>query len=130
MDTPCELSNTKTRVDLQIEIGHSRQFYLIDIKTPYDSISNLESAITRNEEKYSELRDEIKQKIKNWSITIGTIVVGCLGSWLQQNDIVPRKLDLSQNAISNIKKMQLPPILDGAIIPGITITRCILMTKT
>ena len=104
MDRPCELSNTKARVDLQIEIGHSRQFYLIDIKTPYDSISNLESAITRNEEKYSELRDEIKQKIKNWSITIGTIVVGCLGSWLQQNDIVLRKLGLSQNAISNIKK--------------------------
>ena len=75
MDRPCELLNTKARVDLQIEIGHSRQFYLIDIKTPYDNISNLESAIKKNEEKYSGLRDEIKQRIKNWSVTIGTIVV-------------------------------------------------------
>ena len=45
MDRPCELSITKARVDLQIEIAHSRQFYLIDIKTPYDSITNLENAV-------------------------------------------------------------------------------------
>ena len=64
------------------------------MKTPYDSISNLESAVTRNEEKYNQLKDEIKLKIKNWTVTIGTIVVGCLGSWLQQNDIVLRKLGL------------------------------------
>ena len=104
MDRPCELSTTKARADLQIEIGHSRQLYLIDIKTLYDSLSNLESAIKSNEEKYNGMRDEIKQKIKNWTITIGTIVVGCLGSWLSQNDSVLRKLGLSQNAISNLKK--------------------------
>ena len=65
MDRPCELSITKARVDLQIEIGHSRQFYIIYIKTPYDSITNLENAVKRKE-KYSQLRDEIKLKIKNW----------------------------------------------------------------
>ena len=103
-DRTSDFSNSKDRVDLQVEIGHTRQIFLIDIKTPYDNLSNLENSAKANKEKYEDLRQELTSKYKNWTITVETIVVGCLGSWLRQNDDVLRKVSLSEKALINLRR--------------------------
>ena len=52
MDRTSDFSNSKERVDLQIEMVYIRTIYLIDVKTPYDNLENLEEAAKANVKKY------------------------------------------------------------------------------
>lgn len=100
----CEVAPSKKRVDLQIINHASKKYSLIDIKCPYDEITNINDANKRNIEKYTELQNEVKRALPEWNVTLGTIVVGCLGSWWNGNNKTLKSIGLSEESIEKIAK--------------------------
>ena len=87
------------RVDLQIQFNKFKQIFLVDIKCPYDTSYRMKRAHELNIEHYIPLANIIRQALPDWTISLHTIVVGCLGSWAKGNDSVLRQLHLSKTAI-------------------------------
>ena len=103
-DQKCELLSSLSRVDLQIEIKERREFWLLDIKTPYDNTDNLEKTHTDNISKYKTLKNDLKLLLPGWKVILDTFVVGCLGSWRKENDLIMKKLKFSASSITAIKR--------------------------
>ena len=106
MNRECDWSVSGSRVDLQVYNHGTKELWLIDIKTPYDTIKALKDARDNNKKKYKSLLTEAKAAHKGWTVILGAIVVGCLGSWPADNDnLLKNKLHLSGTTIKNLTKM-------------------------
>ena len=105
MNRECDWSVSGSRVYLQVYHG-TKELWLIDIKTPYNTIKALTDARDNNKKKYKSLLTEAKAAHKGWTVILGAIVVGCLGSWPADNDnLLKNKLHLSSTTIKNLTKM-------------------------
>lgn len=101
----CAWSMTNKRIDLQIYNRGGRELWLIDIKTPYDTTRLIESARVDNEKKYQQLLNEANQNHPEWTVRLGTLVVGCLGSWPEKNDEMLKSFKLSKTTKINLRRM-------------------------
>ena len=57
-DRECAWSDSKNRVDLQIFNNGTKELWLIDVKTPYNTLKSLEKARKDNETKYIKRKEE------------------------------------------------------------------------
>jgi len=101
----CAWSMTNKRVDLQIYNHGGRELWLIDVKTPYDTKKLLKKVRIDNERKYKQLQEEAKLNHKGWVVRLGTLVVGCLGSWPEKNDAMLKSFNLSKTTLTNLRRM-------------------------
>ena len=101
----CAWSMTNKRVDLQIYNRGGRELWLIDVKTPYDTKKLLKKVRIDNERKYKQLQEEAKLNHKGWVVRLGTLVVGCLGSWPEKNDAMLKSFNLSKTTLTNLRRM-------------------------
>jgi len=69
-------------VDLQVYNHGTKELWLIDIKTPYDTIQALKDARDNNKS----LQTEAKAAHKGWTVILEAVVVSCLGSCPADND--------------------------------------------
>jgi len=82
------------RPDIIVRNKITKKTHLLDLKIPYDVYKNFERCRSENIIKYRDLAAEISRS-KRQPVTLGTIIVGCLGSWDPQNDRDLKKLGLT-----------------------------------
>jgi hypothetical protein len=98
--SPVEIE-TSLRPDLIIRDEKNKVTHLLDFKTPYDETALLTYHRDANTRKYSDIRSKLSEN-KSQKVTLGTISVGCLGSWDPSNDVDLKILGLSQRDIDTI----------------------------
>jgi len=108
LEERCEFSLSNLKIDLQIFDYANRRLFLIDVKTPYDEINNINKAMDSNILYYTEMKNECISKLleskENWSVTLSTFVVGCLGSWHPGNFSILRDIGIHDNAINSVAR--------------------------
>jgi hypothetical protein len=65
----------------------------------------LDNARADNEKKYKQLQEEAKLNHKGWTVRLGTLVVGCLGSWPAKNDDMLISFKLSKTTLTNLRRV-------------------------
>jgi len=81
------------RPDLIVRNLKTNQTHLLDLKVPYDEIALFDQHRALNTRKYSDLTLDLC-RVKRQKVTLGTITVGCLGSWDPENDSDLKKVGL------------------------------------
>lgn len=101
----CTWSMINKRVDLQIYNRRGRELWMINVKTPSEMAKPLNSARKGNEKKYQQLYEEARQNHKEWTVRLGTLVVGCLGSQPMANDDMLKPFNQSKITLINLIRM-------------------------
>jgi hypothetical protein len=108
----CAFIHSAQRVDLQICFREKRKIFLIDVKCPYETEKNIYNADMKNIIKYWDLREQIQFAYgDSWKVELDTFIVGPLGSWLPNNELIlndiflgKRKIPIARACVqSNIK---------------------------
>ena len=102
-DQQCKLSDRNLRPDIQVTCDSAKAFYIIDVKTPYDTVTNFDNAASRNMQHYKELQSDIRSALSGWRVHIYTVIVGALGSWAPANDSVLKELGLRDSTVNSLR---------------------------
>ena len=97
-ESPFEIVTTK-RPDIIVRFPNRTLF--IDVKSPYDIISNFNEVNERNREKYRETASDM-QAATNKPVFVLTFIVGALGSWHIQNDSHLLSMGFSEEEIKSL----------------------------
>jgi len=84
MNRECDWSVSGSRIDSQVYNHGTKELWLTDIKTPYDTIKALKDTRDNNKKKYKSMLTEAKAAHNGWTVILRAIVVGCLGSWARR----------------------------------------------
>ena len=112
MDTdvvPVEVS-TSLRPDLIIRNYRRKRTFHLDLKVPYDSLSNFSNSRAANYAKYKHLVTDI-YRASSHDVTLDAIIVGCLGSLDPLNESVLRQMSLT---LEQIKKLAITMTIQAA----------------
>ena len=77
-DETCQYTNSKLRVDLQIEDTRVKTIFLVGIKCPMDEVRNIKQVNAKNLKHYKQLRNDILKTLPGWKIDLKTFIVGCI----------------------------------------------------
>ena len=104
-------SNLRLRPDVVVEEGN--QVLLIDVTCPFDNDTNaLSDAANAKVLKYQPLKEFLVSKGK--SCEIYPFVVGALGSWFKQNEILMNKLGMTRRYKSLFRKLCCTDAIQGS----------------
>ena len=104
-------SNLRLRPDVVVEEGN--QVLIIDVTCPFDNDSTaLSDAATGKVLKYQPLKEFFVSKGK--SCVIFPFVVGALGSWYKQNEILLKKLGMTRRYKSLFRKLCCTDAIKGS----------------
>ena len=104
-------SNLRLRPDIVVEVGS--QVLLIDVTCPFDNDSSaLSDAANEKVFKYQALKDFFVSKGK--SCEIYPFVVGALGSWYKQNELLLKKLGMTRRYKSLFRKLCCSDAIQGS----------------
>ena len=107
--SPVEIA-TNARPDLIIRNMKTNQTHLLDLKVPYDEIALFDQHRALNMRKYSDLTLDLC-RVKRQKVTLGTITVGCLGSWDPENDSDLKRIGLTGRDIGELSQILLRSVV-------------------
>ena len=102
LETP--VAEVVTRLRPDIIVRTKQHNYLIDVKSPYDVIDNMNRARLDNVGKYTDLANDIRNVTKR-GVTVETFIVGSLGSWDPANNDLLRKLKVNDVERAKLAKI-------------------------
>ena len=97
-EAPIE-SKTLQRPDIVIRFPN--RILLVDVKSPYDIMSNFDTADKENKAKYKNKAIEMETNARK-PVIIYTFIVGSLGSWDPRNDSLLTSLGFTDSAIEKL----------------------------
>ena len=87
-------------MDLEVCFQEKCKIFLIDIKCTNETEKNISNADKRNINKYWDLREQIQHAYgDSWKVELDTFIVGLLGSWLPNNELILNDLLLGKRKI-------------------------------
>ena len=92
----------KMRVAAIEDITITHRHIVIDVKCPFDEVSNLASASDRKKSKYADIG------------TVMPLVVGALGSWVPENDNIKRALNIPTDMWKKMKRKMRVAAIEGS----------------
>ena len=102
----CSLTTSTFLIDLQIFDYAKRILFLVDVKTPYDLLSNIEETCVRNVTKYTSIKLECEEKLAEsnafWTVHLLTFAVGALGTWHTSCIETLKLMGMHDNVINKI----------------------------
>jgi len=104
VDTECQYTGSKKRVDLVLHFERNTTILLVDVKCPYQTDTNLHRADDANRFYYSDLANDIKGVKKRWTVEVLTIVVGTPGTWPTLSTKTLRKIGFRTDTIKTIAR--------------------------
>jgi hypothetical protein len=110
-DRTVEQSNLRLRPDVVVE--EDNRVLIIDVTCPFDNDSDaLSDAAVAKVLKYQPLKEFFESKGK--SCDIYPFVVGALGSWYKQNEILLNKLGMTRRYKSLFRKLCCTDVIQGS----------------
>jgi len=104
LDQPYPGAGTALRVDLVVTNKQRKTIDLIDIKCPHENPESFDNARKKNEEKYTDHCNAIKQLHPTFTVRLSTFCIGSLGSWDDNNVPILRRLGFTFREIKEVAK--------------------------